>query len=179
MKIVIDTSSLLSLVRYYLPFDKNDVLRNFIKQKIESKEIVILDKVYEECSYIAKGLVVKSLLYLNEKNNRIKTTDILPSQKFFNQLENQFINGSVKNKLSDVEFESRKNSFLESADTKLLLFSINNKADNIIIISEETESNNDNKSFKKLPTICKILELEIKTLPELLKLYKDIDFEIK
>ena len=135
--------------------------------------------MYEECSYTAKGLVVKSLTYLKTKNNRINTTEILPNQKFFNQLENQFINGSVKNKLSKVEFESRKNTYLDSADTKLLLYSIINKQDNVVIVSEETESNNDNKSFKKLPAICKILDLKIITLPKLLKLYNDIDFVIK
>jgi hypothetical protein len=111
MNVVIDTSSLLSLVRYYLPFDKNNKLYNFFESKILSKEILILDKVYDECSYTAKGIVVKTLTYLNEKKNHIKTIDLLPNPKFFNQLENQFINGSIKNKLSLVEFENRKNQF--------------------------------------------------------------------
>ena len=88
-------------------------------------------------------------------------------------------NGSVKNKLSDVEFEDRKNDFLNSADTKLLLYSLNNIKDEIVIVSEETVTNNDNKSFKKLPSICKILDLKILTLPELLNLYDEIEFEIK
>ena len=33
MKVVIDTSSLLSLVRYYKPFDEKSVLYDFIKDK--------------------------------------------------------------------------------------------------------------------------------------------------
>lgn len=177
MKVVIDTSSLLSLVRYYLPFDKNKILYDFIKSKVVSKEILVLDKVYDECYYTAKGIVVNTLTYLNEKKNLIKTTDILPNQKFFNQLENQFINGSVKNKLSDTEFENRKNEFLESADTKLLLYSLYNRNEGIVIVSEETEAINDNKSFKKLPAICKILELEIITLPEFLESSDGIYFE--
>lgn len=177
MKVVIDTSSLLSLVRYYLPFDRNNILYNFIKSKIESKNILILDKVYEECYYTAKGIVVNTLTYLSEKNNQIKTTDLLPNKKFFNQLENQFINGSVKNKLSEVEFEDRKDAFLDSADAKLLLYCLENKDKDIVIVSEETESINDNKSFKKLPAICMILELEIITLPEYFEKSEGIKFE--
>lgn len=179
MIVLIDTSSLLSLVRYYLPFDKNKILFNFIRTKIENKDIFVLDKVYEECEYTSKGLVVKELDYLKDKKNIIKTTDILPNQKFFNQLENQFINGSIKNKLTDVEFENRKNEFLDSADAKLLLYSLLNRNDEIVIVSEETEASNDNKSFKKLPAICKILEIDVLTLPELLDRYKEIDLEFK
>lgn len=40
MKVVIDTNSLLSLIRYYLPFDKNGILFQFIKKKIEIGEII-------------------------------------------------------------------------------------------------------------------------------------------
>ena len=179
MIVLIDTSSLLSLVRYYLPFDKNEVLFNFIRTKIETKEILVLDKVFEECEYTSKGLVVKVLEYLKDKKNIIKTTDILPNQKFFNQLENQFINGSIKNRLTDVEFENRKNDFLDSADAKLLLFCLLNKNEEIVIVSEETETSNDNKSFKKLPAICRILEIKVLTLPELLDRYKEINLEFK
>ena len=95
MKVVIDTSSLLSLVRYYLPFDKNKTLYNFIKSKIELKEILILDKVYEECEYTSKGIVIKALPYISTKKHQINTNEILPDKKFFNQLENQFINGVI------------------------------------------------------------------------------------
>lgn len=175
MIVLIDTSSLISLVRYYLPFDKQKTLYNFIKDKIESKQILILDKVYDECVYTAKGIVLKELKYLKSKKNIINTTEILPTRKFFNQLENQFINGAVRNRLSDVEFENSKNEFLNSADAKLLLYSISNGSKENVIVSEETEASNDNKSFKKLPTLCKILNLNIMTLPDLLKSYKEID----
>lgn len=179
MIVTIDTSSLLSLVRYYLPFDINNILFDLIKSKIENEEIIVLDKVFEESSYTSKGIVIETLEYLKLKKNQVNTTDILPSQKFFNQLENNFINGSAKNKLSPVEFENRKDEFLESADAKLLLYSIQNKKNDIIIVSEETENSNDNKAFKKLPVICRFLNLEIITLPELLKKYSEIEFEFK
>lgn len=67
MKVVIDTNSLLSLVRYYLPFDKKGVLFQFIKSKIENGDIIIIDKVLEECSYNSKGLFLEKLPYLTEK----------------------------------------------------------------------------------------------------------------
>ena len=175
MIVLIDTSSLISLVRYYLPFDKNQTLYNYIKEKIETGQILVLDKVYQECVYTAKGIVVKQLPYLKISKNITKTTEVLPNQKFFNQLENQFINGSQRNRLSEVQFENRKNEFLESADAKLLLYSLNDSSKKYVIVSEETEASNDNKSFKKLPAICKILELDIKTLPELLSIYQEIN----
>jgi hypothetical protein len=68
MTVVIDTNSLLSLVRYYLPFDKNSVLFDFIKTKIQSGEIIIIDKVLEECTYNSKGIVLKKLDYLADKS---------------------------------------------------------------------------------------------------------------
>lgn len=182
MIVVIDTSSLLSLVRYYLPFDKNKTLYNFIKSKIESKEILILDKVYEECEYTSKRIVVKTLPYLSSKKNQINTIDLLPNQKFFNRLENEFINKAIKNKLdadNPVFYENLKNDFMKSADPKLLLYSLQNKANNVVIVSEETVTSNDNKLFKKLPSICKILNLPIITLPKLLDQFDGIDFEFK
>ncbi|MFS4466191.1 DUF4411 family protein [Maribacter sp. 2210JD10-5] len=175
MIVLIDTSSLLSLVRYYLPFDKSGILYKFIKEKIENKEILVIDKVFEECRYTSKGLVLERLEYLRSKKNHEKTDLILPSKKFFNQLENNFINGSAKNKLTSVEFENRKGEFLESADAKLILYCLQNDNENITIVSEESESNNDNKAFKKLPSICKFLELEIITLPELIEKYEGIN----
>lgn len=38
MKVVIDTSSLVSLVRYYLPFDKERKLKSFLEERILAKE---------------------------------------------------------------------------------------------------------------------------------------------
>ena len=59
----------------------------------------------------------------------------------------------------------------------MLLYCIKNKSDNVIIVTEETEASNDNKLFKKLPSICKILELTTITLPELLDQSDEIDFK--
>ena len=191
MKVVIDTNSLLSLVRYYLPFDKNLVLFNYIKGRITVGEIVILDKILEECEYISKGIVLKTLSYLSDKSflkaNKlpINTEYILPPSpaKFYRQVDSQFVNGVVKNKLTPVQYENRKTDFLNSADMKLILFCLNLKKGNLIeevyLVTEETEESNDSKVFKKIPAICKELGIETLHLPQLLEKFDKIDLVFK
>ena len=150
--------------------------------KIESKEFIILDKVLEESRYTAKGIIVEKLDYLSKKKNVIKTDELLPTKTFFNQVDNQFINQGIKNKLNSVEFENRRNAFLNSADVKILLYGIHNRqneSESYSIVTEETEVSNDNKSFKKIPAICKILDLEVFTLPNLIEKIEGVDLIIK
>jgi len=176
---LIDTSSLLSLVRYYLPFDNQDRLLNYFKQKITVSEIIILDKVYDESKYVANGIIIDKLDFLKDKKHIVKTNDLLPDQKFFNQLENQFCYGTMKNKLNAPEFESEKNKFLNSADSKLILYCLQNRGmlspPKMVIVTEETISNNDKKTFQKLPAICDILQIEHSTLPELITTFSDLN----
>jgi hypothetical protein len=191
MKVVIDTNSLLSLVRYYLPFDKKGVLFNFFKTKIEKGEIIIIDKVFQECTYNSKGIVLKTLDYLNDKtflkSSKVpfKTDSLIaPSPaKFIRQVENQFVNTVVRRqkKLSDTEFENQKNSFLNDADMKQIILCLNliNDGERVALVTEETESSNDNKLFKKIPAICKELEIETMTLPELIAKYEGIDIDFQ
>ena len=191
MKVVIDTNSLLSLVRYYLPFDKKGVLFQFIKSKIENGDIIIIDKVLEECTYNSKGLVLEKLSYLTEKTFLksaklpYKTDSLLvPNTKqFFHQLNSVFVNNIVKRSqgLSDVEFENRKSAFIESADMKQVILALNlkSKSEKVVLVTEETESSNDNKLFKKIPAICKVLEIETMTLPELIAKYDGIDIDFQ
>ena len=67
MKVVLDTSSLLSLVRYYIPFDNEQVLFDFVKSKLLVGDVILIDKVLDECKYIAKRIVLKQLFYLDDK----------------------------------------------------------------------------------------------------------------
>ena len=189
MKVVIDTNSLLSLVRYYLPFDKKKILFEFIKNKIEKGEIIIIDQVLQECTYNSKGIIISTLDYLNDKNF-LKTAKVpqktenllVPNTKqFFHQLNSVFVNSILRRKITDVEFETRKNSFLESADMKQIIFALNIQQDGekVVLVTEETESNNDNKLFKKIPAICKELEIETMTLPELLEKFDGISMDFQ
>ncbi len=191
MKVVVDTTSLLSLVRYYLPFDNNSILFDFIKAKIEVGELVVIDKVLEQCTYTYKGLVLDKLSYLADKNFLksakvpYKTENIIAPApaKFLRQVDNQFVNSIVlkQRKLTEVEYENQKNKFLEDADMKLILLCMNlvreNTLDEIILVTEETETSNDNKLFKKIPAICKEVGVRTITLPELIALYKDITLQ--
>jgi len=183
MKIAIDTNSLLALVRYYLPFDNDKLLYNFIKEKISSGEILITDKVNNECKNKSKGLAFDSLHLEEHKKSIINTSDILPDTKFFNLLVNNFCDGSVRNRFSDEEFESEKTKFLESADAKLVLMGYHNQksinSEKFIIVSEETSLSNDGKTFKKIPFMCGVLRIEIITLPRMLQLFSDLKIEIK
>ena len=98
MKVIIDTSSLLSLVRYYLPFDHKTKLFDFIRSEFENGNLILIDAVYEESLYTTQGLVLKSLDYLNEKEFKkefkipVKTKDLLPpsTKKFYNLLNDNF-----------------------------------------------------------------------------------------
>jgi len=191
MKVVIDTNSLLSLVRYYLPFDSKLVLFNYIKDKIEHGEIIIIDKVFEQCQYNSRGIVLEKLSYLKDKSflklSRLphRTDSLLaPSPaKFLRQIDNQFVNTIVlkHRKLTEVEYENQKNHFLEDADMKMIILCLNlikeNSMDEIILVTEESEVSNDNKLFKKIPAICRELNITTITLPELLAKYNDIGMQ--
>lgn len=187
MTVVIDTSSLVSLVRYYLPFDKHGILYNLIKSKIEKGKIIILDAVLQECKFVSQKLVVNSLPYLFDKEVQkeykfpLKTEDLLPlaPTKFLAMLQNQFIANHFQfRKLDDVEFEVKKKEFMESADAKLIMhcqYLIKDFPDEIFLVTEETSATNDLKLFKKIPAICKILEIPVLTLPDLLKRFPEVD----
>jgi len=191
MKVVIDTNSLLSLVRYYLPFDKKRVLFQFFKNKIKTGEIIIVDRVLQQCTYNSKGIVLKTLDYLNDKaflkaaKVPYKTDSLLaPSPaKFLRQVENQFVNNVVRNQrnITDTEFENQKTAFLDDADMKQIILCLNllKGGEPVVLVTEETESSNDNKLFKKIPAICKELSIETLTLPELLAKYDGIDIDFQ
>ncbi|ADQ81634.1 DUF4411 family protein [Riemerella anatipestifer] len=190
MKVIIDTNSLLSLVRYYLPFDKENLLFNFIKEKIEIGEIIIIDKVYEQCTYNAKGLVLNQLAFLTDKTflKKSKTpyktgTLFAPSPaKFLRMLENQFVVTVQRKKITDVEFEVSKNKHLEDADIKQIILCLNlmKSEPDVYLVTEETAESNDNKLFKKIPAMCNELNIQCIALPKLLKIYeKDISVLFK
>lgn len=135
--------------------------------------------------------MLTTLDYLNDKtflkSSKVpyKTDSLLaPSPaKFLRQLENQFVNTVVRRqkKLSDTEFENQKNSFLNDADMKQIILCLNliKDGERVVLVTEETESSNDNKLFKKIPAICKELEIETMTLPELIAKYDGIDIDFQ
>ncbi len=184
MKAIIDTSSLLALVRYYLPFDSHRILFSFIQNKIENGEIVVIDKVLDQCKYVASGLVLKVFtcladnVFLKSAKVPYNTTSLLVHnpKEFYPRFYTDFCNLPVKKakRLTDAEFEVQKDRFLEDADMKLIVLCLNlikGGEKEVILVTEETSTNNDNKLFKKIPAICEYLDIETISLPELLEVY--------
>lgn len=189
MKVVIDTNSLLSLVRYYLPFDEDSILYKFFKTKFEVGEIIIIDKVLEQCTYIAQGIVINKLSFLSDASYKklakipYKTEDILPPSpgKFLRMMDNQFVVSALRKNLTEVEFENQKKAHLNDADIKQIILCLQmiNKGENVVLVTEETSVSNDNKLFKKIPAICEILDIKMMTLPDLIKQFKEIKISFK
>lgn len=174
MRAVIDTSSFSALVRYYLPFEKSKQLSKFIEKKYNSGELIVLDAVYKESSFISQGIIVEALPFLKDKTMHVNTKEILAYPKIFNLLENQFCNkDTLKLKgINDAEFELEKKKYLESVDGKLMLYcDKENKSlvNDAILITEETKAANDNKLFKKLPQIFDLMQMRHCNLPALFK----------
>lgn len=94
-------------------------------------------------------------------------------------LENRLCYVARKNTLLETEFENRKQAFLDSADAKLILFCIKSKdplnLEKVVLVTEETKTDNDNKVFKKLPEICSLLDIEHCNLPTLLESHYSIN----
>lgn len=181
MKAIIDTSSLISLVRYYSPFDEKDALHDYVVKKIETGEFIVLDKVADECKNAAKSIVVNTFEVINHSVHCVNTKNLLPTKSFFGLLDNNFINKIQRNKITDTEFEVMKGEFIESGDGAIIMYSMScqKKGDNdVIVVTEETSTNNDGKPFKKLPLLCKIIDLPCITLPDLLQRCNGIKFSI-
>lgn len=182
MKYIIDTSTWVSLVRYYKPFDFDSTIYKFFKDKIDKQEFILLSEVSSECSFIAKKIVVEELDYILSKDCITKTSDILPTKKFYNLLENQFSNSFQRRQLEDYEIESLTNDFMKSADARIIMKAMNDikLGGETTVVTEETTANNDNKLFKKIPSICSALEIKCITLPSLIKIFdKELLVEIR
>lgn len=102
----------------------------------------------------------------------------MPGESLLRDLENRLCYVARKNTLTEVQFENRKKEFLNSADAKLILFCISNKdslnLEKVILVTEETKTDNDNKVFKKLPDLSDLLNIEHCNLPLLLEKYYNL-----
>lgn len=186
MTVAIDTNSLIYLIRYYLKFDSDGKLFQLFKEKIENGQIVIINEVLEECKYTSKKIVVETFDFLldkewNKENKVIvKTDSIIPPSptKFHNIVDNQMINARAKREFSQEEYEIAKELYLKSADARLILFGIDckskNKEEEFYIVTEESDVQNDNKAFKKIPTFGSFVGIEVISIADLLNKYPEI-----
>lgn len=178
-KIIIDTSSLLDLFKYY-QFDRiyggNKIynkLISFFYNKINSKEIIVIDKVYDE---IFSGQKYIDDFKKSIKKNIISTTSLLNQVK---ELSNEKISEIEEKKekfnIDKTEFYQKLDKYeSQDADLYLIQFCEKLKLQNInaILITEESKRND--KLLPKIPSICKDKNINCKNLPYLLfKHYKE------
>lgn len=185
---VIDCNSLLSLARYYLPNDKKNKLYEFLKRKIVAGEILVIDKILNEAKFNSKGLAVKKLDFLDDKlfcrQNHVgeKTDDLIPvaHEKFYRMVDDNFSVKSQTQKLTEAQYNVIKNEYLNSADCKLIVKALNLKksGEEVVIVTEETMFSNDKKLFKKIPAICKILEIKAVNIQEFIEMQHEVIIEI-
>lgn len=185
--VIADTCSLVYLSKYYLPFDKDDKLRNFFEKKFCSGELILLDAILTECTHQSQGLVVKSMPFLeSDKISAVKTTDMLAPapQRFSNQLDNNLCVTKAKTLLTKEAYALQKQLYLESGDGRIIVFALNKIKENelfdeIIVLTDETKISNDGKLFKKLPIVCELLNIRTITLVDYLKdNHIDVDWKL-
>ena len=169
MKAVIDTSSLVSLVRYFLPFDKEGKLNAFLEENIQSGKIIVLEQVAEECKRQGKGQVIEAFPFIAKPKNKTSIAGLQVNKAIYNLIDNNFINASVKAMLPEAEYQLERNKFIASADFAMMLYAYSIKdKENVVIVTEETGFSNDGKPFKKIPDICSIIDVKTQNFPSFL-----------
>ena len=181
MRTLVDTSSLVSLARYYHPFDNTEILNEYLNSEIDSGNIIVLDKIAEEVKYVSGGMAVKAFSCLKDKNRVVSTKDLIPKPQFFKMLDNSFVDNATKRlKFNDDEagYNNERDVFLKGADCALVVYAMNNtsKMDPIQIL---TANQNDGKLFKKIPFICKAIGIRTLTSVEFLKELQSIQVNIE
>lgn len=174
-KYLFDTCSLIALVRYYIPFDSQGKLGDFIHKGFETKEFIMLEQVKNECKQVSKGLVFQKLPQLKDIKS-INFNEVI-TDKIHRLIDNNFIVSKFqKDRLESVEYESHKNRFINGTDFNLIYCAMKN---HYTIITEETTTINDNKLFKKISLLCEAQGIECMSISKLLQSRLDIDFVIK
>jgi len=173
-KIVIDTCSLLDFFKYY-QFDREygqsevyDRLIEFLNSKITSKEIIIIDKVYDELYggqiYIDlfKKIIEKRVEATTFLINNVKDTCVL----FLNKIkENSKKFDDITEAMLGKKLDDYEN---KNADLYLIEYCVKLKSENKEVILITEESKKEDKLLPKIPTICKEKNIMCKTLPYLL-----------
>ncbi|GAB3908955.1 hypothetical protein GCM10028803_45660 [Larkinella knui] len=146
MNAIIDTSSLRALVRYYLPFDKNDSLKNLFKSNFENGSLIILDVVANEAKYQAKKAISTNLEFIYNSSNAKKitsTSSLVPTAKFHRRLDNEFCDhdylrgkGIVQ---GDALYQAIKTEYLKSADAKIILYADAQIKGQTLLLESETK----------------------------------------
>ena len=91
-------------------------------------------------------------------------------------LDNNFVVPSEKKLLDDTKYEERRNNYLRSADAAIVIFADSyHGLEQIQIVTEESNSINDGKLYKKIPLICEQLKIKTLRLPDYLKECEEVE----
>lgn len=155
--VLIDASSIMNFFRYYHHYYSKaeqkiifEGLKDFLVKKINSGEIIILDKVYEELKSNEfedfkdeiKGLVINSLKVFTEVEELIDKYYLVENEKYYNG--NQA--------LIDLDLEKYETTH---ADLYLIAYAnlLKSQGKKVILITEESFVK-DKKLVDKIPRIC-------------------------
>lgn len=173
-KIVMDTCSLIDLFKYY-QFDRDygesetySKLMEFINSKISSKEIVVIDKVFDELYgeephiKLFKKIVEKKTESTTSLLNKVKSTCTQFLDRI-NENAKKFtdINVAMLGQKLD-EYENK------NADLYLIEYCAKLKTENVNSILITEESYKGDKLLPKIPILCRERGLICKDLPYLL-----------
>ena len=174
-KYIIDTSSLLNLVRYYHPFDSDKKLYNKTEEMFVTEYFLLIENVLKEAERVAGGRILKTYSFLRKEAGKIKRikSDTAISRELHERIDKGWVIKTNKPENQEGYKEVKTREIEERADFQLVFAAINRRA---TVVTEESKSINDNKVFKKIPLICEHEEIPCITLPDLLK---EIDIGIE
>lgn len=179
-KLVVDTCSIIDFFRFYY-FDRDngnqiyDSLNTFFLKKVRSKEIIILDKVFDEIDEVRypefkslkrkiKPFKVGTAHLIGNVKNLIDTHFIKSNKKFFNNDPSR-INQHMK------KYEERY------ADLYLIEYCKeldSNGHDSYVVTDENQKMSGYQKLIPKIPVICNREGVDCFSLPySLFDFYKD------
>lgn len=181
MVVVVDTCSLLRLVDYYLPLDKTNKLVPLLEQLFYSRDMVMTKAVYEECQHVSKGIVVKSLPFLNTKESKkliVAPEAFSPDQKLLRIVDENFTVRTKYNSLKPEEQEAQKDNYLRGGDFSIIQCAYMEKkgmagslfGDDFRVLTDESGAENDSKYYKKIPTCCEFLDVPTINIREYLEI---------
>lgn len=168
MKGIIDTSSLVAISRYYLSIKDEVKLLSFIYSKFSSRELLLLSSIHEEAKYTQKGIALSKMDFLNDTDFIVADEDMLPPspKRFSNQVDNNFCISILRKRLNEEQYLQQKARYMLTGDARMIIYALNHKTDDPVIITEETHTSNDGKLFRKLPAICDMLKIKHMTIAE-------------
>jgi len=135
----------------------------------------LLKEVEDECKWVSQGLVFEKLL--KPHNISVMPFNEIITDKLHREIDNNFIVSlTKKNRLEQQEYESQKQTFIQSADFKPIHYAIQNPQ--CTIITEESLAENDNKLFKKIPKICEAKGIKWLNLTKFIQEKLELSFNI-